>query len=132
MTQRISTALANEIATLIADTFSDGLLEVYSGTPGATPDVTTGGTLLCEVLLPAVAFATASGGAVAMAGEWFGTVYTSGAAAWGRFKNRADDRHLVVTLSAAGGGGEITIDSTTLTEGGVLSIASFSYQVPLS
>src|SRR4051812_15815765 len=104
MTQRISTALANSLAGIIASTFSDGVLELYAGVPGSTPEITTGGTLLGTILLPAVAFGAPSGGAISKAGQWFGTVYTTGTVAWGRFCDRANALHLVVTVSTTGSG----------------------------
>jgi len=130
MTQRMTDELANAMAQIVADTFSDGLLEVYAGTPGATPDDISDGTLLCEILLPAVAFEVASGGVIAMDGQWFGTVATSGTAAWARFANRADDMHLVVTLSTMAGAGELKLDTVTLVEGGVVDVTAFAYTVP--
>lgn len=72
MTQRMTDELADAMAQVVADTFSDGFLEIYSGTAGATPDDISGGTLLCEILLPAVAFAVASGAVFARA---FGLSY---------------------------------------------------------
>ena len=130
MTQRMTDELADAMAQIVADTFSDGLLEVYAGTPGATPGDISDGTLLCEILLPAVAFEVASGGVIAMDGQWFGTVATSGTAAWARFANRADDMHLVVTVSNMAGAGELKLDSLSLTEGGVVDVTAFAYTVP--
>ncbi len=130
MTQRMTDELADAMAQVVADTFSDGFLQIYSGTAGATPDDISGGTLLCEILLPAVAFAVASGGITAMDGQWFGTVSTAGTAAWGRFANRANDMHLVVTVSNLAGAGELKLNSLSLTEGGVVDVSTFAYTVP--
>lgn len=130
MAQRMSDALADTLAQIVADTFSDGLLEVYAGAQGLTPDDVSGATLLCQVLLPAVAFQVASGGVVTKDGAWFGTVSASGQAAFGRFANRANDKHLIVTISVPFAGGELQLDSLALLEGGVVDVSTFSYTVP--
>jgi hypothetical protein len=132
MSQRLTTAFGNAIATLIADTFSDGLLVLYSGVPGTTPEDVSSASVLCSILLPAVAFGVSANGVISMAGQWFGTVSASGTATWGRFSNRADTMHMVITVSGTGGTGELKLDHTAMTEGGVVDVASFSYTVPLS
>ena len=132
MTQRISTGLANSLASMIASTFSDGFLELYAGAPGSTPEITSNGTLLGTILLPAVAFGAPSGGAIAKSGQWFGTIYATGTVAWGRFCDRTNALHLVVTVSITGGSGELKLDNLSLVEGGVVDVASFTYTVPIA
>ncbi|HEX8030859.1 MAG TPA: hypothetical protein VF491_20445 [Vicinamibacterales bacterium] len=132
MSERISPELASEIATLIADTFSDGMLQIYAGSPGATADDDSDGTLLCEILLPAVAFLTAADGVISKAGQWFGTATGTGTARWGRFSNRAGDRFMAITLSKTYLGGELTLDRVNIVAGDVVDVSSFAYSVPLS
>lgn len=129
MTQQfISTALVNTLATTIANTFNSGFLEIYAGSPGPTPEDVSDGTFLMSMPLPINAFNAAVAGTITMAGQWFGTVATSGTAAWARLCDPTNEIHIVLTVSNTTG--NIVISNTALTIGGVVQITSFSYAVP--
>lgn len=130
---RITADIGNAFAQSISDIFSDGLLELYDGIPGPDPaTISVGCNLLCEILLPAVAFTPPVDGVLSRAGEWFGTVMRPGVVSWARMRDRAGDSAMIVTVSNSSGLAELRIDNLTLEEGAVVSIQSFAYQAPLS
>lgn len=128
MTQLISTALVNILATTIADTFNDGILEIYAGSIGTSPEDVSAGTLLVSMVLPINAFGTASNGAITMTGQWFGTVQSSGTATWARLCDPTDSYHIILTVGTSGA--NVTLSSVSLTTNGVVQITAFTYTVP--
>jgi hypothetical protein len=129
MTQ-MSGTLANAQAASIAATFADGFLDLYSGTPGATPEDVSGAVLCASIKLPMAPFAAPAGGALALAGQWFGTCTTPGTLTFGRFRDPNATLFLVVSVSATGGGGEVTMASPVIALNDVIEITAFSYTVP--
>lgn len=141
----ISTALRNQIADgfLNAGTginFDSGVLEIRSGAaPG--PNAADGGTLLASITLPADAFGAAATGVCAKAGTWEDTsADAGGTAAHFRIKQSGDtggatgatDERIEGTVTATSGGGDIELDSTSISAGQTVTITSFSVTMPES
>jgi hypothetical protein len=133
VTQKLSTTLANQLANTIANTFNDGYLDLFSGSPGVTPEDTSKGILLATMKLPMAAFGTAINGVLTLAGQWFGTAIeaTTRLATWGRFRDHGNTIYLVVIVTGPGQGGEITLDNAALVFGQVVEVTSFTYTVPV-
>lgn len=135
----ISTATRNDAVDGVVDVFDGGTLEIRSGAapgPGAAPT----GTLLVSITLPTPAFGAASAGAAALAGTWEDTSADgTGTAAHFRIKGSSDDDSAVQTfpriegtVTATGGGGDLTLDSVSITAGQSVEITSFSVSIPAS
>lgn len=133
VTQKLSTTLANQLANTIAQTFNDGYLDLYSGSPGSVPEDTSHGILQATMKLPMAAFGTAAGGVLTLAGQWFGTcIYAPGGlVTWGRFRDHGNTIYLIVICSGPGGGGEIVLDNPNVLFGQVVEVMSFTYTVPM-
>jgi hypothetical protein len=123
MTQIISTPLANQIATLIANVFADGFLDFYDSDPNT-------GNLLAELKLPIAPFTAPSGGVIALAGQWFGTTILAGTTTYARFRDSTSTYYLDVTVGTESA--QVMLSHTVLTLGAVLSVTAFTYTVPTS
>lgn len=139
----ISSALRNHILNAIGNSqagisFDSGVLEIRSGAaPG--PDAADSGTLLASITLPADAFAAASGGSMAKAGTWEdASADAGGTAAHFRIKQSGDtggatgstDERIEGTVTVTSGGGDIELDSTTISAGQTVTISTFSVTMP--
>ena len=130
MTKRYNTALTNTIVSVFESTFEGGTLEIYDGAQPTTGDDAATGTLLATITLPADAFTTASGGAIAKQGTWEDTVDTSGTAGWARLSNAGGTDSMDLAITGTGGGGEIELDNTSLVAGGIVSVSTFGITQP--
>lgn len=116
--------------------FDSGVLEIRSGSaPG--PEAAETGTLLASITLPADAFAAASGSAAAKAGTWQDTSADgTGTAAHFRMRRSGDSGGISTTTSriegtvtATGGGGDITLDNTSIAAAQQVTINTFSFSL---
>lgn len=138
MAERLSTALRNGQADAIGDDFDSGFLDIYTGSQPASPDDAPTGTLLASIPLPADAYAAAAAGAVAKNGTWQDTsADATGIAGWYRFRTAADGGGSSTTLkrfdgsvTATGGGGDLTLDSTNITAGQTVTINTATITQP--
>ncbi len=135
----ISTATRNGAVNAVVDVFDGGTLEIRSGAapgPGAAPT----GDLLASITLPTPAFGAAASGSAALAGTWQdASADAAGTAAHFRLKTSADDDSAVQTferiegsVTATGGGGDLTLDNVVLEVGQEVNITSFDVSLPAS
>lgn len=136
MTIGFSTAVRNAIVDAVeADLLTGGtaaLLRIYSGTIPANVAAAITGTLLAEIALPADPFAAASGGSKAKAGTWQdASANATGTASHFRFW-RTDGTTGVMqgTVTATGGGGDLTLDNTSVATGQPVTITTFTLNAP--
>lgn len=119
--------------------FDGGKFRIYSGTKPATANLAPTGTLLVDVTA-ADFFAAASSGSIAInAALTDSSADGTGTAGWARLSQSGDDdsldgafRRMDFTVTATGGGGEITLDNTSITTGQNVSITSFTITQPAS
>lgn len=119
--------------------FNGGLFRIYSGTKPATANLAPTGTLLASVTA-ADFFAAASSGSVALnAAMTDSSANATGTAGYFRFSAASDTDALDAayaridgTVTATGGGGDITLDNTSITSGQSVSITSFTFTMPAS
>lgn len=98
-------------------------------TDGAPADCAAAstGTLLAELTLPSNWLADAAAGAKALAGTWTGTAVDTGTAAHFRlFDSGGSTCHMQGSITAGGGGGDMTLDSTSITTSDTVNVSSFS------
>ncbi|MFI6793662.1 hypothetical protein ACIBG4_40660 [Nonomuraea sp. NPDC050383] len=141
MAVRINTAArnasANAIAALVDGGSGAGKLRIYSGSQPATPATAPTGTLLAEFTLSDPAFAAAVAGAVGLDTTPALTVtgLANGAAGWFRLVDSAEAAGtglgvLDGSVSATGGGGDLTMNTTTISTGVNVTINAGTVTMP--
>ena len=86
------------------------------------------GTVLATLSLPSDWMAAASGGSKALTGTWQDASADNTGTA-GHFRIYASDgttQHIQGTVTATGGGGDLTLDNTSIASGQAVSISSFT------
>lgn len=120
----LNTTLKNALLDGIDSVFNSGTLEIRSGSaPGAGNAAT--GTVLATITLPADAFAAASGGTKAAQGTWQDLAADASGTA-GYFRMTGGSNTLEGTVTATGGGGDLTLDSIAITAGQQVTITSLT------
>jgi hypothetical protein len=143
VTVRINTALRNAMADAAGATIDGGAgagrLRIYTGSQPATPATAPSGTLLCEITLNDPSFDAAASGVAALdvSPALSGTGVAAGTAGWARFltSTEAAATGLGVidgSVTATGGGGDVTLATTTISIGLTVSVTSFSVTAPAS
>jgi hypothetical protein len=100
-------------------------LEIRSGTVPASAATADAGTLLATITLPSDWLAAASGGSKARLGTWSGTASAAGTAGHFRIKQSATT-HIQGTVTATGGGGDMTLINTSLAVSQPITIDTFT------
>lgn len=107
-------------------------LEIRTGSPPATCATAGTGTVLVTINLPSDWMAAASSGSKAIAGTWQDTsADNTGTAAHFRVYNSQATKDNTTcfmqgTVTATGGGGDMTLDNTSITSGQSVTITSFT------
>lgn len=106
-------------------------LRVYSGAPPANCAAAASGTLLMTITLPSDWMNAASGGTKTLLGTWAGTgdVAAGTGTAAGHF--RVWDSGVTVasmqgTITITGGGGDMTLDNTSIASAQNVSVTTFT------
>jgi hypothetical protein len=107
---------------------ASAILEIRSGTVPANCAAADTGTLLASMALPSDWMAAAASGAKALAGTWSDpSANNPGTAAHFRIKDSGGTVcGLQGTVTATGGGGDLTLDNTSITAGQLVSITGFT------
>ena len=101
-------------------------LEIRSGAQPANCAAADSGTLLASITLPSDWMAAASGGSKSMSGSWVdASADATGTAAHYRLKQGATC-HEQGAITITGGGGDMTVDSTSITAAQQFHITSFT------
>lgn len=101
-------------------------LELRTGAPPATCATADSGTVLATMTLPSDWSAAASGGAKTLLGTWQDTsADAAGTAGHFRIKQGATC-HIQGTVTATGGGGDMTLDNAVLAVGQQVTITAFT------
>lgn len=124
-----STAVRNaQLDAIESTTGTSAKLRIYSGSAPANCGAAASGTLLAEIALPSDWMAAASGGAKAMSGTWQ-DASADGTGTAGHFRlvdTAGTTCHLQGTVTATGGGGDITVDNTSFAAGQQFNITGFT------
>lgn len=104
------------------------ILEIRSGAQPADCATADSGTLLASMSLPSDWMAAASSGSKAKSGTWSdASANNTGTAAHFRIKDSGGTTcHMQGTVTASGGGGDLTLDSTSITSSQVVTISTFT------
>jgi hypothetical protein len=107
---------------------TSAVLKIRTGAAPANVATADSGTVLATLNLPSDWLAAASGGSKAKSGTWQDTsADATGTAA--HFRIYASDgttAHLQGTVTATGGGGDMTLDNTSIATGQQVTITTFS------
>lgn len=129
MTVQLSTNLRNSILDGI-ETFIgvSAILEIRSGAQPADCAAADSGTLLASMTLPSDWMAAAAAGSKAKSGTWEDTSANApGTAAHFRLKTSGGTCVMQGSVTATGGGGDVTLDNTSITAGQKVTITSFTW-----
>ena|SRR5690349_6129456 len=134
MPLRLSDSVRNAKVDAAVDTLDvggAGTIKIYTGAQPATPATAASGTLLATVVLPSPAFGSASGGSATLNDPASVNAVASGTAGWARFSDGAGTARWDGDVTATGGGGVVTLSSTSLTSGAPVDITGGTYSQPM-
>jgi hypothetical protein len=107
---------------------ASAVLKIRSGTVPANCATADSGTVLATLNLPSDWMAAASGGSKAKSGTWEDTAADATGTA-GHFRVYASDGttvHMQGTITATGGGGDMTVDNTSIASGQTVTVTGFT------
>jgi hypothetical protein len=96
----------------------------------AGPDNAAGGTALVTITTPATPWAAAASKSKAKSGTWSNAAAATGTAAHYRFTNAGDTEREEGTVTATGGGGDATVDNTSIATGQTVTVNTFTRTAP--
>ena len=129
MALQFSAAVRNARLDAIETTIgATAVLKIRSGPVPADCATADAGTVLATLTLPADWMAAASGGSKAKSGTWQdSSADATGTAAHFRiYDSTGTTCHLQGTVTATGGGGDLTLDNTSIASGQSITINTFS------
>jgi len=104
------------------------VLRIRSGSVPAATSTADSGTVLAELTLPADWMAAASGGTKAKSGTWEDTSANAAGTA-GHFRvyeSTGTTCHIQGTVTATGGGGDMTLNNVSIATGQTVTITGFT------
>lgn len=104
------------------------LLRIYSGSAPANCAAAASGTLLAEATLPSDWMEAASSGSKSLSGTWqdASANATGTAGHWRLYDSGGTTCHAQGTVTATGGGGDMTLDNTSIASAQSVTITSFT------
>src|SRR5690349_9952792 len=104
------------------------ILRIYSGSAPANCAAASTGTLLVEMTLPSDWMAAAASGSKSKSGTWQDTsANNAGTAGYYRIFDSGDTTcHEQGTVTATGGGGDMTLDNAVIAAGQQVTITTFT------
>lgn len=126
MALQLSVAVRNAMLDAIESTIgTSAKLLFYTGAMPANCATAASGSLLATLSLPSDYMAAASSGSKALAGTWSGTASGAGNAGYFRLNDNAGTTcHEQGTITATGGGGDMTLDNINLAIGQTISVTT--------
>lgn len=139
MATRIAQASAKAACDAVVDLLDvggAGHIEIRTGSQPATTDTAATGTLLGTLTLsnPAFGNATTASPSVATASAITSdtTADATGTAGWFRAYSGGGTAVIDGSITATGGGGDMTLDSTSIVAGGTIAVSSWTVSHPTS
>lgn len=129
MTLQYSTTVRNAQLDAIETAVGvSAVLKIRSGAAPANCATADSGTVLASLTLPSDWMSAASSGAKAKTGTWedASADATGTAAHWRLYASDGTTCHAQGTVTATGGGGDMTVDSTSFTAGQVFTVTGFT------
>ena len=136
MTLSLATTVRNSMCDALVDSLDlgsgAGKILIYSGTRPANPNASITGTLLATVTCADPAFGAASSGAATLADPASVTAVATGTATHFRAVDSDDTPKFDGSVTATGGGGDLTLGTTSITSGLAVDITGGTVTVPAS
>lgn len=129
MTLQYSTTVRNAKLDAIETAIgTSAVLKIRSGAAPANCAASDSGTVLATLNLPSDYFAAASGGAKAKSGTWEdSSADAAGTAAhWRLYASDGTTCHAQGTVTATGGGGDMTVNNTSFATGQAFTVTGFT------
>lgn len=129
MTLQLSVAVRNAQLDAIESTIStSAVLKIRTGSVPATCATADSGTVLATLSLPADWMAAAGSGTKAKSGTWEDTSADAAgtAAHWRLYASDGTTCHAQGTVTATGGGGDMTVDNTSFAAAQSFTITGFT------
>lgn len=130
MAVQLSVAVRNARLDAIETTIgTSAILRIRSGAAPADCATADSGTVLATLSLPSDYMAAASGGSKARTGTWEDTSADNAgtAAHWRLYDSGGTTCHAQGTVTATGGGGDLTVDNTSFSAGQAFTITSWTF-----
>lgn len=103
------------------------LLRIYSGSMPADCATARSGTKLVEITCPSDWMAAASSGAKAKSGTWSVAAVAAGTAGYFSLQDSGGTTcHMQGTVTATGGGGDMTLDNTSIASSQTVTVTTFT------
>lgn len=108
---------------------TSAILKIRTGAQPASCATADSGTVVATLTLPSDYLAAASSGSKAKSGTWEDTSAdaTGTAAHWRLYASDGTTCHAQGSVTATGGGGDLTVDSTSFVSGQPFSITSWAF-----
>ena len=129
MTLQFSEAVRNARLDAIETTIgTSAVLKIRTGAVPANCATADAGSVLATLSLPSDYMAAASGGSKAKSGTWEDTSAdaTGTAAHWRLYASDGTTCHAQGTVTATGGGGDMTVDNTSFAVGQAFTVTGFT------
>lgn len=128
MSFQFSTTVRNAFNDQVSTTIgASAKLLLYTGTVPATCATAASGTLLATLSLPSTWIGASSAGVKSLSGTWTGTGSAAGTAGYFRIMDSGNTTcHIQGTVTASGGGGDMTIDNTSIANGQTINVNTFT------
>lgn len=128
MAFQFSVTVRNARLDTIESTISTApILRIYTGSEPANCAAVTTGTQLVTMTLPSDWMNAASSGSKTLLGTWSGTGGAAGTAGYFRiFESTATTCHMQGNITATGGGGDMTLDNTSIAVSQVVTISTYT------
>lgn len=129
MAIQLSTTVRNARLDTIESTIgTSAILRIRTGAAPANCAAADSGTILAALTLPSDWMAAASSGSKALSGTWQdASADNAGTAAHFRiYDSGGTTCHIQGTVTATGGGGDLTLDNTSIAAGQSITITSFT------
>lgn len=136
MALSLATAARNAMCDALVDLLDAGAaaakIEIRSGTRPANPNTAATGTLLATVTLIDPAFGSAASGVATLSDPAAVTAVATGTATWFRAMDSNNNAVMDGDVTATGGGGDLTLATTSITSGLSVDITGGTVTVPVS
>jgi hypothetical protein len=125
-------AMADALVDLLDAGAGAGKIEIRSGTRPANPNTAATGTLLATVTLIDPAFGAAASGVATLTDPAAVTAAATGTATWFRAMDSNNAAVMDGDVTATGGGGDLTLATTSITSGLSVDITGGTVTMPVS
>lgn len=123
-------ATTDAVVDLIDAGASAGYLEIRTGSQPTTGTDAATGSLLVTITLGDPAFGDSSSGTATAASITDATPSADGTGGWFRVYDSDDNPRFDGSVTATGGGGDMELNTTSITTGEDVSVTAFTYTTP--